>query len=175
MVATAAAFPRGQSRLQGLDYMWQVVMVLAVGSFMVVLDTTIVNIALPKIITVFGSSVDESQLVLTGYMLALAIIMPCTQYLSQTFGTKRLYLFTIVMFTLGSMLCGVAWSVPSLVFARVLQGLGGGMIQPLGMGMLFQVTPPQRRGAVMGIYALPVMVAPILGPTLRGSLTQYVT
>jgi EmrB/QacA subfamily drug resistance transporter len=167
--------PRPQGRLQNLDYMWHVVMVLAVGSFMVVLDTTIVNIALPRIITVFGSTVDESQLVLTGYMLALAVIMPCTQYLSQTFGTKRLYLFTVVMFTLGSMLCGVAWSIPSLIVARVIQGLGGGMIQPLGMAMLFQVTPPHRRGAVMGIYAMPVMVAPILGPTLGGYLTEYVS
>ena len=175
MATAAVAVPRPQGRLASLDYMWQVVMVLSVGSFMVVLDTTIVNIALPRIITVFGSTVDESQLVLTGYMLALAIIMPCTQYLGQTFGTKRLYLFTIMMFTLGSMLCGAAWSVPSLVVARVLQGLGGGMIQPLGMGLLFQVTPPQRRGAVMGIYALPVMVAPILGPTLGGYLTEYVS
>ena len=144
MAATTATLPapRAGGRLAHLDYMWQVVIVLAVGSFMVVLDTTIVNIALPRIITVFGSSVDEAQLVLTGYMLALAVIMPCTQYLSATFGNKRLYLFTILMFTLGSMLCGAAWSVPTLVVARVIQGLGGGMIQPLGMGMLFQVTPP---------------------------------
>src|ERR671939_3496 len=113
--------PRARGGLHGLDDMWQVVIVLAVGSFMVVLDTTIVNIALPRIITVFGSSVDEAQLVLTGYMLALAVIMPCTQYLSSTFGTKRLYLFVILMFTLGSMLCGVAWSVPTLIFARVIQ------------------------------------------------------
>ena len=95
--------------------------VIAVGTFMVVLDTTIVNIALPRIITVFGSSVDESQLVLTGYMLALAVIMPCTQFLSQTFGTKRLYLFTILMFTLGSMLCETLTGQPAftaLAFAR---------------------------------------------------------
>ncbi|HEY3111065.1 MAG TPA: MFS transporter, partial [Chloroflexota bacterium] len=105
MAATTAAAPASaQGRVASLDYMWQLVMVLAVGSFMVVLDTTIVNIALPRIITVFGSSVDEAQLVLTGYMLSLAVIMPCTQYLSSTFGTKRLYLFTIIMFTLGSML-----------------------------------------------------------------------
>src|SRR5918912_2637420 len=140
--------PRARGGLHSLDYMWQVVMVLAVGSFMVVLDTTIVNIALPRIITVFGSTVDEGQLVLTGYMLALAIIMPCTQYLSTTFGTKRLYLFTILMFTLGSMLCGAAWSIPTLIIARVLQGLGGGMIQPLGMGMLFRVTPLEKRVSV---------------------------
>jgi EmrB/QacA subfamily drug resistance transporter len=175
VAATSADLPGAQGRLANLDYMWQLVMVLAVGSFMVVLDTTIVNIALPRIITVFGSSVDESQLVLTGYMLALAVIMPCTQYLSATFGTKRLYLFTILMFTLGSMLCGAAWSVPSLIVARVIQGLGGGMIQPLGMAMLFRVTPPERRGSVMAVYALPVMVAPILGPTVGGYLTEFVS
>jgi EmrB/QacA subfamily drug resistance transporter len=175
VAATSADLPRAQGRIASLDYMWQLVMVLAVGSFMVVLDTTIVNIALARIITVFGSTVDEAQLVLTGYMLALAIIMPCTQYLSATFGTKRLYLFTILMFTLGSMLCGAAWSVPTLVIARVIQGLGGGMIQPLGMGMLFRVTPPDRRGSVMAVYALPVMVAPILGPTVGGYLTEFVS
>src|SRR5579884_4029529 len=164
MAAVAGALPRPQSRLHGLDYMWQAVICISLGSFMVVLDTTIVNIALPRIITVFGSSVDQAQLVLTGYMLALAIIMPTTAYLSQTYGTKRVYLVTLTMFTIGSMLCGAAWSVPSLVGARVLQGLGGGMIQPLGMAMLFAVTPPNRRGSVMGIYALPVMVAPITGP-----------
>jgi EmrB/QacA subfamily drug resistance transporter len=171
--STADAPARAQGGVASLDYMWQLVMVLAVGSFMVVLDTTIVNIALPRVITVFGSSVDEAQLVLTGYMLALAVIMPCTQYLSSTFGTKRLYLFTVVMFTLGSMLCGAAWSIPSLIVARVLQGLGGGMIQPLGMAMLFRVTPPDRRGSVMAVYAMPVMVAPILGPTVGGYLTEF--
>ena len=89
--------------------------------------------------------------------------MPTTAYLSQMVGTRRLYLFTLLMFTLGSMLCGAAWSIPSLVGARVLQGLGGGMIQPLGMAMLFRVAPPHERGKLMGIYALPVMVAPIAG------------
>ena len=160
--------------IRSLDYKWQTLMVVAVGTFMVVLDTTIVNIALPKIITVFGSSVDQAQLVLTGYMLALAVIMPTTAYLTQTFGNKRVYLFTLTMFTLGSMLCGMAWSVPMLVVSRVLQGLGGGMIQPLGMALLFSVSPPRERGKMMGIYALPVMVAPIAGPTLGGYLVEYV-
>lgn len=160
--------------MRGLDYKWQTLIVIAIGTFMVVLDTTIVNIALPRVITVFGSTVDQAQLVVTGYMLALAVIMPTTPFLSQTFGTKRLYIATLVLFTLGSMLCGVAWSIPTLVLARVLQGLGGGMIQPLGMAMLFRVAPPDQRGKMMGIYALPVMVAPVLGPTLGGYLVEYV-
>src|SRR5581483_10475781 len=160
--------------MHGLDYKWRVLIVIAIGTFMVVLDTTIVNIALPRIITLFGSSVDQAQLVLTGYMLALAVIMPTTAFLSQMIGTKRLYVTTLALFTLGSMLCGAAWSVPSLVVSRVIQGLGGGMIQPLGMAMLFRVAPPHERGRLMGIYALPVMVAPIAGPTLGGYLVEYV-
>src|SRR4051794_20687997 len=102
---------------------WRVLTVITIRTFMVVLDTTIVNIALPRIITIFGSSVDQAQLVLTGYMLALAVVMPTTAFFSQTLGGKRLYLVTLALFTAGSMLCGMAWSVPSLVFARVLQGL----------------------------------------------------
>lgn len=160
--------------MRRLDYKWHVLIVIALGTFMVVLDTTIVNIALPRIITIFGSTVDQAQLVLTGYMLALATIMPATPFLSQRLGTKRLYLVTMALFTIGSMLCGLAWSIPSLVVARVLQGLGGGMIQPLGMAMLFRVAPPEQRGTIMGIYALPVMVAPILGPTLGGYLVEYI-
>jgi EmrB/QacA subfamily drug resistance transporter len=155
-------------------YIWRALAVIALGSFMVVLDTTIVNIALPRIITIFGSTVEQGQLVLTGYMLALAVVMPATAYFGQTFGTKRVYLITFALFTVGSALCGAAWSVPSLVGARVLQGLGGGMIQPLGMGLLFQIAPPERRGSVMAIFALPVMVAPILGPTMGGYLVEYV-
>lgn len=157
-----------------LDYIWQVLLVCAIGTFMVILDNTIVNIALPRIIVVFGSSVDESQLILTGYMLALAVIMPTAPYFSQTFGTKRMYLISLALFTISSALCGLAWNVPSLTVARVLQGLGGGMIGPIGMSMIFRVTPPERRGSVMSKYTMPVMLAPILGPTLGGFLVEYV-
>jgi EmrB/QacA subfamily drug resistance transporter len=160
--------------LRRLEYQWQVLIVIAIGTFMVILDTTIVNIALPRIITVFGSSVDEAQLVLTGYMLALATIVPASPYFSQTFGSKRMYLITLALFTLGSALCGLAWNVPSLVVARVIQGLGGGMIGPLGMAMLFRVTPPEQRGTVMSKYAMPVMLGPLLGPSLGGFLVEYV-
>jgi MFS family permease len=133
--------------LRRLEYQWQVLAVIAIGTFMVILDTTIVNIALPRIITVFGSPVDQAQLVITGYMLALATIVPAAPYFSQTFGSKRMYLITLALFTLGSALCGLAWSVPSLVLFRVVQGLGGGMIGPIGMAMLFRVTPPEQRGS----------------------------
>src|ERR1700726_2085650 len=114
--------------LRGLDYQWQVLICAVVGTFMVMLDQTVVNIALPKITTVFGVGVHESQLVVTSYMLALAIIMPATGFLSDSFGTKRLFLITMALFTLGSLLCGLAWNNPSLVVFRVMQGLGGGMM-----------------------------------------------
>jgi EmrB/QacA subfamily drug resistance transporter len=172
-IARAPALPR-LGLLHGLDYQWQVLICAIVGTFMVMLDQTVVNIALPKITTVFGVGVHETQLVVTSYMLALAVIMPATGYLSDTFGTKRLYLITMALFTGGSLLCGMAWNNTSLVAFRVIQGLGGGMMMPLGMTMLFQVVPPQRRNTVMGFFGLPLMLAPVLGPTLGGYLVEYI-
>src|SRR5579884_1442696 len=124
-LARAPGLPRLGSLALGIDYKWQVLICCVFGTFMVTLDQTVVNIALPKITTVFGVSIRDSQLVVTSYMLALAIIMPATGYLSDTFGVKRLYLITMAMFTGGSMLCGLAWNNPSLVMFRVIQGLGG--------------------------------------------------
>src|SRR5438876_2545898 len=160
--------------IRGLDYKWQVLLCTVVGTFMVMLDQTVVNIALPKITTVFGVGVHETQLIVTSYMLALAVIMPATGFLSDTFGTKRLYLITMALFTGGSLLCGLAWNNSSLVAFRVIQGLGGGMMSPLGMTMLFQVVPPQRRNIIMGFFGLPLMLAPVLGPTLGGYLVEYI-
>jgi DHA2 family multidrug resistance protein len=150
-------------------------MIVAVlGTFMVVLDTTIVNIALPRIILVFESTVNQGQLVLTGYLLALAIVMPATGYLSDRFGARRTYLTTIALFTVGSALCGLAPSIEGLVVFRILQGLGGGLTQPLAMGLLLQASPPRQRGAIMGIFGLPILIAPILGPSLGGYLVEFV-
>src|ERR1051326_8435025 len=175
-ISPAPALPRLgiRSLLRGLDYQWQVLMCAIVGTFMVMLDQTVVNIALPKITTVFGVGVHETQLVITSYMLSLAVIMPATGYLSDTFGTKRLYLITMTLFTVGSLLCGLAWNNTSLVAFRIIQGLGGGMMSPLGMTMLFQVVPPQRRNTIMGFFGLPLMLAPVLGPTLGGYLVEYI-
>src|SRR5213592_3633587 len=171
-----SAAPGALSRpsLSGLSYKWQVLICTVVGTFMVMLDQTVVNIALPKITTVFNVSVHETQLVVTSYMLALAVIMPATGYLSDTFGTKRMYLVTMALFTGGSLLCGLAWNNASLVAFRVIQGLGGGMMMPLSMTLLFKAVPPQQRNTIMGFYGLPLMLAPVLGPTLGGYLVEYV-
>src|SRR5712691_7986366 len=175
-ISAVPALPRlgARSLLRGLDYQWQVLIGTMVGTFMVMLDQTVVDIALPKITTVFGVGVHETQLVVTSYMLALAVIMPATGYLADTFGTKRLYLITMALFTGGSLLCGLAWNNTSLVAFRIVQGLGGGMMMPLGMTMLFKVVPPQQRNTVMGFFGLPLMLAPVLGPTLGGYLVEYV-
>ncbi|MFN8483891.1 MAG: DHA2 family efflux MFS transporter permease subunit [Anaerolineae bacterium] len=156
-----------------LAYQWQALIVVVIGSFMVMLDTTAVNIALPKIINVFGASVDSAQFVLTGYMLALAIVMPTAGYLTETYGTKRVYMLSMLFFTLGSLLCGLSWNVQSLVFFRILQGFGGGLLTPLGMTIIFRVTPPAKRGMVTGLYGLPLLLAPVIGPTLGGYIVQY--
>jgi DHA2 family multidrug resistance protein len=169
-----ASIARPQARSGGLDYKWQVMICTIFGTFMTMLDSTIVNIALPKITNVFGVTVSEGQLVITSYMLALAVIMPATGFLSDTFGTKRLFLITMALFTGGSLLCGLAWNTTSLVAFRIIQGLGGGMMSPLGMTMLFKAVAPSERNAVMGIYGLPLILAPVLGPTVGGYLVEYV-
>ncbi|MCC7104376.1 MAG: DHA2 family efflux MFS transporter permease subunit [Chloroflexi bacterium] len=173
-VPSGAAPARRAHALHGLAYHWQAMIVIVLGSFMVVLDTTIVNIALPRIIQVFQTNVNEGQLVLTGYMLALAVVMPATGFLSDALGAKRTYIVTIALFTIGSALCGLAPNIEGLVLFRILQGLGGGLVQPLGMSILLQAAPPHQRGSIMGIFGLPILVAPVIGPTLGGYLVEYV-
>jgi EmrB/QacA subfamily drug resistance transporter len=173
-MATVALPAQRPHFLHGFAYHWQAMIVVVLGSFMVVLDTTIVNIALPRIIQVFQTNVNEGQLILTGYMLALAIVMPATGYLSDRFGAKRTYLVTIALFTVGSALCGLATNIGGLVVFRILQGLGGGLTMPLGMSILLQAAPSRQRGTIMGIFGLPLLVAPVVGPTLGGYLVEYV-
>jgi len=174
-VAVIAA-PRALIRnpVAHVAYHWQALFVVVLGTFMVVLDTTIVNIALPKIIQVFQSTVDQGDMVVTGYLLALAVVMPAAGYCSDRFGSKRTYLITITLFTMGSLLCGLAPNMSGLVVFRILQGIGGGMTQTLGMSILFSAAPADKRGSVMGLFGLPLLLAPAIGPTLGGYLVEYV-
>lgn len=169
----APGLPGIRERGLSIDYKWLVLLCTVVGTFMTLLDSTIVNIALPKISSVFSVPVSSAQLVVTSYMLALAAIIPATGYLSDTFGTKRLYLITMALFTGGSALCALAWDNNSLVAFRVIQGLGGGMMGPLGMTMIFRSVPISQRNSIMGIYGLPLILAPVLGPTVGGYLVEY--
>jgi EmrB/QacA subfamily drug resistance transporter len=149
-------------------HVWRVSLVVLIGSVMSILDTTIVNVALATLGHELHSSIAQIQWVVTGYLLALAAVIPVTGWAARRFGGKRVYLLSLVMFTAGSALCGLATSSTELVLFRVLQGVGGGMILPIGQMMMAEAAGPKRMGRVMSIVAVPVMLAPILGPTLGG-------
>ena len=146
---------------------------IVLGSFMVILDNTVVNVALPTLGRVLSADLSLLQWVISAYMLAQAAVIPLSGWLSDRFGAKRVYLTSIVLFTAGSALCGLAVNAEMLIATRVLQGFGGGMLMPIGMAVLYRLTPPERRGAIMGLFGIPVMVAPALGPILSGYLLQY--
>jgi EmrB/QacA subfamily drug resistance transporter len=147
--------------------------VVVLGSIMSVLDTTIVNVALDSLSRGFNSSIGDIQWVVTGYLLSLAAVIPVTGWAARRFGARRLYLLSIVLFTGGSVLCGLAWSTGSLVFFRVLQGVGGGLILPIGQMILARAAGPQRMGRLMSVISIPVVMAPIVGPTLGGLLLEH--
>jgi EmrB/QacA subfamily drug resistance transporter len=173
MAAVASVARRSLPRLS-LAYHWQALVAVVLGTFVVVLNQTIVNVALPRIIQVFQATVDQGQLVMTTYMLALAVFMPATGFLTDRLGTKRAYLWSVALFTAFTALCGLAPTMDVLIVFRVLQGIGGAMIMPLGMAIIFQTAPPRERGAVMGMFGLPVLVAPMTGPVLGGYLVDTV-
>ncbi|HEX3010871.1 MAG TPA: DHA2 family efflux MFS transporter permease subunit [Syntrophomonadaceae bacterium] len=160
-----------QASSEKLDY--SVLMVIVIGTFMAILDGTIVNVGLPRIITIFNSSTEQAQWVVTAYMLTLGVIMPISGYLGDRFGYKKVYFFALAFFVLGSGLCGTAWSINSLIIFRVIQALGGGIMQPLGMAILYQNYPRDKMGMVLGIWGIAVMAAPAVGPTLGGYLVDY--
>jgi EmrB/QacA subfamily drug resistance transporter len=136
------------------------------------LDQSIVNVSLPAIMADFGSSLDDIEWVVTGYMLAFATLMPLTAWFRDRVGHKSLFIVSLIVFTVGSILCGVAWDLPSLVFARVIQALGGGAITPTGMAMISEEFPPHERAKALGYWGMGVIVGPAFGPTLGGWLTQ---
>src|ERR687887_311102 len=143
------------------------------GTFMVILDNTVVNVALPTLGRVLDTNLSLLQWVISGYMLAQAAVIPLSGWLSDRFGARRVYLTSVVLFMAGSALCGLALNGEMLIATRVLQGFGGGMLMPIGMAVLYRLTPPDRRGAILGLFGIPVMVAPALGPLLSGYLLEY--
>lgn len=150
-------------------------MVVVLGAIMSILDVTVVNVAINDLAKEFETPLSTIQWVATGYTLALATVIPITGWAAARFGTKRLYIISIVLFVLGSMLAGLAWSAESLIAFRVLQGLGGGMIMPAGMTILTQAAGPQRVGQVMSVVGIPMLLGPILGPILGGYLVDDVS
>jgi EmrB/QacA subfamily drug resistance transporter len=156
-------------------FVWRISAVVIIGSIMSILDTTIVNVALDTLSHDLHTSIAGIQWVTTGYMLSLAAVIPVTGWAARRFGAKQVYLVSLVLFTLGSALCGLATSSTELVIFRVLQGAGGGMILPIGQLMMAEAAGPKRMGRVMSVVAVPAMLAPILGPTLGGLILDSVS
>ncbi|HZR39150.1 MAG TPA: MDR family MFS transporter [Ktedonobacteraceae bacterium] len=157
----------------GLEYKWVVALVVIIGVFMSILDQTIVNIAIPRLQTAFGADIHSVQWVLTAYILTLGVVTPTSAFFSDRFGIKRVYILSLAAFTLGSALCGLAWSLPVLIFFRILQGIGGASLFPLSITLLFREFPPQQRGTAMGFFGIPALLAPAIGPTFGGYLVTY--
>ncbi len=151
---------------------WIVAVAVMFSTFMEVLDTSVVNVSLPHIAGSLSATVDEATWVLTSYLVANAIILPITGWLANRFGRKRLLMLAVVGFTIASFLCGIAPTLPLLVFFRILQGATGGFMQPLSQAILLETFPPEKRGKAMAFWGLGIVVAPILGPTLGGWLTD---
>ncbi|MGZ4134973.1 MAG: DHA2 family efflux MFS transporter permease subunit, partial [Tumebacillaceae bacterium] len=141
--------------------------------FMAILDTSIVNVSLPKMMAVFGVGTTDIQWVLTAYTLVVGALVPVTGYLGDRFGYRKTFLIALVVFTAGSGLCGAAWSNQSMIIFRIIQAIGGGALMPVSMAMIFRMFPPERRGAAMGLFGIAVMFAPALGPTLSGYITEF--
>ena len=151
---------------------WLIALTVMLATFMELLDASVVNIALRHIAGTFASGPDEATWVLTSYLIANAIVLLATGWLSAFFGRKRLMLASIVIFTVASMLCGVAPSLPFLILARVVQGIGGGVLQPSAQAVLLESFPPAKRGHGMCLYTIGIMVAPLLGPSVGGWITE---
>jgi MFS transporter, DHA2 family, multidrug resistance protein len=151
---------------------WIIAVAVMLSTFMEVLDTTVVNVSLPHIAGSLSATVEEATWTLTSYLVANAIILPLTGWLSNFFGRKRMLMMSVTGFTIASFFCGLAPSLPFLVFCRVVQGACGGGLQPISQAILLESFPPEDRGKAMGFWGLGIVVAPMLGPVLGGWLTD---
>jgi len=149
-----------------------IALTVMLATFMEVLDTSVANVSLPHIAGNLSASIDESTWVLTSYLVSNAIVLPLSGWFSALFGRKRFYMTCVFLFSCSSLLCGLAPNLGSLVFFRVLQGIGGGALQPVSQAILFESFPRHRRGMAMAFYGMGVVLAPIIGPTLGGWITD---
>src|SRR6202040_280686 len=151
---------------------WIIALTVTLATFMEVLDTSVANVALPHIAGSLSAGQDESTWVLTSYLVSNAIILPMSGWLSNLMGRKRFYMSCVALFTISSFLCGFAPSLGLLIFFRVLQGVGGGGLQPSEQAILADTFPPKQRGMAFAVYGMAVVLAPAIGPTLGGWITD---
>lgn len=154
------------------SHKWMVCLTVLLGAIMSAVDTSIVNVAIPYMRGNLGASVEEITWVASGYILATVVIMPIIAFLSARFGRKKFYMFSIFLFTASSMLCGLAWDLPSLIIFRIIQGIGGGVLMPMSQAILRETFSDKEQGAAMGIYGMAVVIGPAFGPALGGWLTD---
>src|SRR5829696_5724255 len=157
---------------RGLEQKWKVLISIMFGIFMIILDATVVNVAFPTLRREFGATLADAQWVLSIYVLALGVTTPVSGYLADRFGIKRVYLFGLAVFVIGSFFCGLAPSLGWLIAARALQGFGGGIAQPLGPAQLYRAFPPKEQGTALGYFGIVLVFAPALGPVLGGWLVD---
>src|SRR5260370_3564255 len=149
-----------------VPYKWVVLMVVIFGSFMSILDQTVINNALPRLLSGFSVDLGSLQWVITAYTLTQGVVTPTTAFFANRLGTKRFYIIALVLFTLGSALCGLAWNEPSLIVFRVTQAIGGATLFPLALTLLFPEIPPHPPGPARRIFRLSALRSPFLAPTL---------
>jgi DHA2 family multidrug resistance protein len=151
---------------------WIIALTVMLATFMEVLDTSVANVALPHIAGSLSSTVDEATWVLTSYLVSNAIVLPLSGWFSSLMGRKRFYMICVALFTVSSMLCGLAPSLTVLIICRILQGIGGGALQPISQSILVESFPRHKQGMAMAVYGMGVVVAPVIGPTLGGWITD---
>ena len=171
MNSTTRELPPASTR-ERVAYKWKVLITVMIGIFMIILDSTVINVAFPTLRREFGVGLNDAQWVISIYVLSLGIVMPIAGFLADRFGLKRIYLTGLVLFVSGSFLCGIAPSLGLLIAARALQGLGGGLSQPLGAALLFRTFPPREQGTALGLFGISLVAAPALGPILGGYLVD---
>ncbi len=173
MASLETTFPAAVSQPSARAFNpWLIALTVTLATFMEILDTSIANVALPHISGSLGAGQDESTWVLTSYLVANAIILPMSSWLSLIVGRKRFYMSCVFLFTVSSMMCGFAPSLPLLIFFRVLQGASGGGLGPSEQAILADTFPPEKRGMAFAIYGMAVVVAPVLGPVMGGYITD---
>ncbi len=150
------------------------ILVIIIGSFMSFLDSTIVNVAIPTLQAQFGASADQIDWVVTVYLLMTGVCVPVSGWLADRFGMSRIYQVALIIFTAGSALSGLSWSIGALIFFRALQAIGGGLLGPITMAMIYRIVPRDRIGTWAGVFGITIALAPAIGPTLGGYLVQYV-
>lgn len=161
-----------QQESEGSGKMWLSLIAIVMGTFVAVLNSSLMNVAMNKFVAVFGSDINTMQWVITGYTLASAMVIPMSGFLGAKFGNKNIFIYSVAGFTLFSVVCGLAWSSSTMILFRIIQGFAGGFIMPIGMSIIYTTFPREKTGTAIGLWGVAAMCAPALGPTFGGYLIQ---